>query len=127
MKKISEKQQEWAQLKYLVLSKSQQDYKKIRGLFSDHHWTAEKEQLFQDYVKHALAAPASRGNSLNAYQHIWGYFKNKATESERATYEQLLASYSLAQDELRPFLQTLTQKYNDTYLKQSVLLFPDKK
>lgn len=126
MKKIAEKQQEWAQLKYLILSKSQQDYQKIRALFSKPDWTEEKEQQFQGYITHALATVPSRGNSLNAYQHIWGYFKNKATDEERAIYEQLLATYSLEADELRPFLQQLTYKYKDSYLSQSALLFPDK-
>lgn len=99
MKEIAKKQQEWAQLKYLVLSKSQQDYRQIRQLFSDPTWTEEKERQFQDCVKHALTIPASRGNSLNAYQHIWGYFKTKATDIERDRYEQLHATYSSEKDE----------------------------
>lgn len=123
LKQLAQKQQEWASLKYLILSKSQQDYRAIRKLFADDKWDEQKEQAFQKYLQHALAEPVTKGNLLNAYQHVWGYFKNKATESERQKYEKLSADFSVEQDELSPFLKALTLKYQEKYLLQSTLLF----
>ncbi|MGX7245877.1 YbgA family protein [Enterococcus quebecensis] len=123
MKKITGKQQEWASLKYLVLSKSQQDYRGIRKLFADDTWNEEKEQAFHSYLHHALAEPAKKENLLNAYQHVWGYFKKKATEDEHEQYQNLIDTFSLEQDELLPFLKGLTVKYQESYLLQSKLLF----
>lgn len=124
LKEIAKKQMEWAELKYLVLSKSQPDYKAIRALFADHNWSDEKELQFRFYIQHALAEPAKKGNSLNAYQHIWGYFKNKATEDEQKKYQKLVDNFSIEQDRLLPFLQELSLKYQEKYLLQSRLLFP---
>lgn len=125
MKEIAKKQLEWAKLKYLILSKSQPDYKAIRALFADHNWNDEKELQFRFYIQHALAEPAKKGDSLNAYQHIWGYFKNKATEEEQKKYLKLVANFSLEQDGLLSFLQELSLKYQEKYLLQSQLLFPE--
>lgn len=120
---IAKKQQEWASLKYLVLSKSQSDYRAIRKLFVDNEWDEEKEQMFQSYLQHALAESPKKGNLLNAYQHVWGYFKNKAIKTERQKYELLIETFSVDHDELGPFLKELTLKYQEQYLLQSKLLF----
>ncbi|WP_207696028.1 hypothetical protein DOK67_0000612 [Enterococcus sp. DIV0212c] len=123
MTAIAKRQQEWATLKYLILSKSQKDYRAIRKLFADNRWNEEKEQAFRFYLQHALAAPLKKGNVLNAYQHIWGYFKTKATEAEREKYNALIASFSVEQDELLPFLKELAIKYQEQYLLHSKILF----
>lgn len=124
MKRIARRQQEWRSLKYLVLSKSQPDYRAIRRLFTDNEWDERKEQAFRGYLQHALTEPPKKGNLLNAYQHVWGYFKNRATETERQKYEELMETFSIDQDELLPFLKELTLKYQEPYLLQSKLLFP---
>lgn len=125
MKEIAKKQLEWAKLKYLILSKSQSDYKAIRTLFAEHNWSDEKERQFRCYIQHALSEPAKKGNSLNAYQHIWGYFKKKTTEEEQKKYQKLVDNFSLEQDKLLPFLQELSLKYQEKYLLQSQLLFSE--
>ncbi|WP_086331184.1 YbgA family protein [Candidatus Enterococcus mansonii] len=122
---IVQRQQEWAELKYLILSKSQQDYRAIRKLFADNQWTPEKEEAFRFHINHALAEPVEKGNQRNAYQHVWGYFKKKATEAEREKYQLLLETFSVEQDKLLPFLKELTQKYQEQYLLQSKLLFDE--
>lgn len=124
MEIIAQRQQEWASLKYLILSKSQPDYRAIRKLFSEDQWNEEKEEKFRSYLQHALAEPAKKGNLLNAYQHVWGYFKKQATETERKKYEALSTNFIVEQDELFPFLKELTIKYQENYLLQSKLLFP---
>ncbi|WP_430597663.1 YbgA family protein [Enterococcus sp. AZ177] len=124
MKRIAQRQQEWSSLKYLILSKSQPDYRAIRKLFADDGWDEAKEQAFRGYLKHALAEPNKKGNLLNAYQHVWGYFKKQATETERQQYEVLSVNFSVDQDALSLFLRELTLKYQEPYLLQSALLFP---
>ncbi|MFD2308071.1 YbgA family protein [Enterococcus termitis] len=124
MKEIIKKQQEWATLKYLILSKSQNDYKAIRKLVSGKEWNEEKEVLFQQYIQHALAQPDHKGNKLNAYQHVWGYFKKLATEEEREVYADLSENFSLDNDQLFSFLKELIIKYDEAYLYQSKLFFP---
>lgn len=119
LKVITKKQQEWATLKYLILSKSQSDYRAIGKLFADHQWNVEKERQFNSYVQHALAEPAKKGNSLNAYQHIWGYFKTKATEAKQEQYRKLVEDFSVEQDQLLPFLKKLSLKYHEEYLLNS--------
>ncbi|MHC5228906.1 YbgA family protein [Enterococcus sp. LJL99] len=123
---IGAKQKEWAILKYLILSKSQNDYRQIRKLFQNHSWDAEKEAVFQALLQHAMAEPPKKGNLINAYQHVWGYFKTIATLEEKKHYEQLLIAFSIDTDELKPFLKQLTLKYQESYLLQSALLFEEK-
>ncbi|EOI07003.1 hypothetical protein UAY_00345 [Enterococcus moraviensis ATCC BAA-383] len=124
MNVFAKRQQEWASLKYLVLSKSQQDYRGIRTLFSDNGWDERKEQQFRAYLQHAWSQPITKGNALNAYQHVWGYFKRKATEEEKRKYEELSNDFTLEQDEILPFLKELTLKYQEQYLLNARLLFP---
>lgn len=123
---IGAKQKEWAVLKYLILSKSQNDYRQIKKLFKEHSWDSEKEAAFQANVQHALSEIPKKGNLINSYQHVWGYFKTTATVAEKKQYEQLLATYSIETDELKPFLKHLTLKYQEPYLLQSALLFEEK-
>lgn len=125
MKMTKEKQKEWAQLKYLIMSRSQEDYLEIRKLFRDNTWDEAKELEFQKYLQHALATNPTKGSLLNAYQHVWGYFKKIATEAEKERYCQLLEEFSVEKDVFLPFLQFLAQKYEVTYLLESKLLFDD--
>ena len=124
---IGKKQREWAILKYFILSKSQNDYREIRKLFQDHSWTSEKEAMFQTCISHALTTPSKKGDMLNAYQHVWGYFKKCATVDEKKHYEYLLETYTLEKDELNPFLKQLTVTYQVPYLLQSALLFEEER
>ncbi|WP_242585389.1 MULTISPECIES: YbgA family protein [unclassified Enterococcus] len=124
LKEMTKKQQEWASLKYLILSKSQNDYNAIRKLVSEKEWNEEKEALFQSYLQHALTLPDDKGSKLNAYQHVWGYFKKLATAEERKTYSKLLDDFSLENDQLWLFLKELILTYDEPYLRNSKLFFP---
>lgn len=126
MKMIKEKQKEWAELKYLIMSKSQTSYQQISQLFRDNTWNEEKEQAFRNNIQLALLSKPAKGALVNAYQHVWGYFKTVATQEEKKQYHQLLANFSMEADLLLPFLQSLAEKYQVTYLLESKLLF-DKK
>lgn len=118
-----ENQKKWAELKYLIMSRSQEDYQQIRQLFRNNRWDDEKEAQFQRCIQHALEQPPTKGSLQNAYQHVWGYFKTIATEAEKADYQKLLYCFSVENDLFLPFLQELAEKYQVDYLLESKLLF----
>ena len=42
--------------------------------------------MVQEMIDRACQIPEHRGQVCNAFQHIWGYFKKKATDAERKDY-----------------------------------------
>ena len=71
-------QQLWAENKYLVLSHSSNIYKDIRQYLKQE--VVGLSQI-QEMIDRAFQIPEHRGQVCNAFQHIWGYFKKKATET----------------------------------------------
>ena len=70
----------WAANKYLVLSHSNKIYLEIRNYLKNDEVSLEQVQA---YIDQALDLPENPGQVVNAFQHIWGYFKKKATASEK--------------------------------------------
>ena len=61
----------------------------------------------------------------NAFQHIWGYFKKKATDAERKDYMLLLDCYRFGQaskEDLIAKTRDLLDRYPNSYLQHSTLL-----
>lgn len=127
MEVTREQQQEWAALKYDVMAHSQKEYNAVRHLFKGNEWSEEKEVSYRRLLQSAYDMVPTRGSLLNAYQHVWGYFKRIATPDELARYRELSERFSPITDELLPFLRELTVKYQMKYLLSSNLLFPAKK
>lgn len=127
MQVTREQQQEWAALKYDVMAHSQREYNAIRQLFKGNEWNEEKEGSYRQLIQNAYDTVPTRGSLLNAYQHVWGYFKRIATPEELVRYRELSEHFSSTTDELLPFLRELTVKYQMKYLLNSNLLFPTKK
>ncbi|WP_239257213.1 YbgA family protein [Listeria ilorinensis] len=122
MKERTRIEREWAREKYLVMVHSVLHYQKIRQLFSQP--IDEKFLItFHQYVKEAKSIPPTTGSLINTYQHVWGYFKKKASRNEQEQFQKLLASVTPQHDEVRPFLQQLAEQYNQKYLLASTLLF----
>ena len=118
-------QQLWARNKYLVLSHSSNIYNEIRQYLKN-------EQVEVSHVKElidlACQIPEHRGQVCNAFQHIWGYFKKKATDAERKDYMLLLDCYRFGQaskEELIAQTRDLLDRYPNTYLQHSTLLKGD--
>ena len=80
----------WARNKYLVLSHSSNIYNEIRQYLKNEE--VEVSQI-QEMIDRACQIPEHRGQVCNAFQHIWGYFKKKATDAERKDYMLLLDCY----------------------------------
>lgn len=115
-------QKEWAQNKYWLMSRSQKFYNEVRQLAKGNNWTDDKKKRYEEIIEEAKVTPLDRGNMMNAYQHVWGYFKKIATEAEKEQFRQLQADFTLNHDELGPFLAEMTKKYNVNYLLASTLL-----
>ena len=121
----SQCQQLWARNKYLVLSHSSNIYNEIRQYLKN-------EQVEVSHVKElidrACQIPEHRGQVCNAFQHIWGYFKKKATDVERKDYMLLLDRYRFGQaskEDLIAKTRELLERYPNSYLQNSTWLKGD--
>lgn len=111
---------QWSKYKYNVLEHSPQNYKKIRELLKN------KEEYpvieFYNLIEESLIMQETPGNFVNASQHVWGYFKDKASDSENKRFEKIVADYldgSIKSHIIKNFLSRLAIKYNSEFLKNS--------
>ena len=115
-------QQLWARNKYLVLSHSSNIYNEIRQYLKNEE---VEVSMVQEMIDRACQILEHRGQVCNAFQHIWGYFKKKATENERKDYMLLLDCYRFGQaskEDLIAKTRDLLERYPNTYLQNSTLL-----
>ena len=128
MEQINQKsqcQQLWARNKYLVLSHSSNIYNEIRQYLKNEQ--VEVSQV-QEMIDRACQIPEHRGQVCNAFQHILGYFKKKATDAERKDYMLLLDRYRFGQvskEDLIAKTRDLLDRYPNRYLQHSTLLKGD--
>lgn len=118
-------QQLWARNKYLVLSHSSNIYNEIRQYLKQE---VVELSLVQEMIERACQIPEHRGQVCNAFQHIWGYFKKKATGAERKDYMLLLDRYRFGQASKKDVIAKtleLLELYPNTYLQHSTLLKGD--
>ncbi|RSI64720.1 YbgA family protein [Streptococcus oralis] len=121
----SQCQQLWARNKYLVLSYSSNIYNEIRQYLKNE---VVEVSYVQNLIDRACQIPEHRGQVCNAFQHIWGYFKKKATDAERKDYMLLLDRYRFGQaskEDLIAKTRDLLDRYPNTYLQHSTLLKGD--
>ena len=121
----SQCQQLWARNKYLVLSHSSNIYNEIRQYLKNEE--VEVSHV-QELIDRACQIPEHRGQVCNAFQHIWGYFKKKATDVERKDYMLLLDRYRFDQaskEDLIVKTRELLELYPNSYLQHSTLLKGD--
>ena len=121
----SQCQQLWARNKYLVLSHSSNIYNEIRQYLKNEQVEVSK---VQEMIERACQIPEHRGQVCNAFQHIWGYFKKKATDVERKDYMLLLDRYRFGQahkEDLITRTLDLLKRYPNAYLQHSTLLKGD--
>ena len=80
----------WAKNKYLVLSKSYKYYLSIRNYLK---LDEVDVKTVEDFITRSKGLRESPKDVINAYQHIWGYFKDKATSEEKERFLNLLDFY----------------------------------
>lgn len=111
----------WATNKYLVLSHSQKVYLQIREyLKREVVEVAVVERLIQE----AVSLEENRLAVVNAYQHIWGYFKKFATDEEKTQFLKRLKGYQdgvIVKEIVLAYLKELLEKYPNSYLEKATL------
>ena len=113
----SQCQQLWARNKYLVLGHSSNIYNEIRQYLKQEVVEVSK---VKEMIDHACQISEHRGQVCNAFQHIWGYFKKKATDAERKDYMLLLDCYRFGQaskEDVIAKTRDLLERYPNTYLQ----------
>ena len=111
----------WREEKYNVLYHSQQHYNAIRELLKQSPTLSDVQQAIDD----ALNTTPTHGTIINAYDHMWGYFKHKANDLEKERAAKLKADFNqgiIQSTDLLIFLKHLADKYHVSYLQNSTLL-----
>ena len=119
-KEIKALELEWSRYKYLVLERSPAVYQKIRTLLREK--TGYPATAFYWLLEDAMSKDPEAGNAINAAQHIWGYFKDKASEQEKASFLTYTEECRLGKTDarkLKKILWKLTEKYQEPYLLNS--------
>lgn len=118
--KISSIEREWSRYKYTILEHSHSDYLKIRSLLKD------KEEFnplsFYSILENALEKSGDFGSFENAALHVWGYFKDKASEKEKINFMNYIASFrkqEIGINRVKNYLRKLAEKYSESYLLES--------
>lgn len=117
-------EKEWGRYKYAILEKSAADYQAIRNLLKDK--TSYPVREFYRLIEDALSKETQPGAAENAAQHVWGYFKNKATPQERKAFEKSMRNYRNGTGSLATVkrqLHKLAMKYEEKYLVQSLYFY----
>lgn len=115
-----EKEILWRENKYEVMAHSQNAYRHIQKEIN-----AISLNELANLIKEAKEITSTKGSVINTYQHIWGYFKKKASQLEKEKTFELLRKYEEEQIKemlLWQWLAKLAEKYEETYLLQSTLI-----
>ncbi len=116
---------EWARYKYWVLAHSQSNYLAIRALLKQEQVDAVS---FYALIDRSIYGAYSKQDAINAFQHIWGYFKKTASEKEKLQFLKQLDAFKTnrcTELAIIHHLRRLSQKYNQTYLLSSYYLNPN--
>ncbi len=119
-RKIKVMEEEWSRYKYKVLENSQEGYDTIRQMLR--HKAEADPVAFYNRVEDALQLEATLGGAENAALHVWGYFKNLATEKEKAAFLRDLEAFKQGGkplSALKNALWKLAVKYQQQYLLNS--------
>lgn len=108
---------EWGCYKYSVLERSPERYQTIRQLLKDKSMYPGLEMY--RIIEASFSLPIEIGNAVNAAQHVWGYFKSSATESEKRRFQELIRKYTAGEADVQAIkknLLSLARKYREEYL-----------
>lgn len=111
----------WREEKYRVLLHNQNAYNKIRALLKESPSLEEVQFQINEAINHS----PTTGSIINAYEHMWGYFKNIATDNEKHKALMLkddFMNHQIELDTLLSYLSQLANKYDIKYLQESTIL-----
>ncbi len=119
-KSIKALELEWSRYKYKILESSPATYSEIRKLLKDKCGYPVID--FYHLVEASLQKESDMGNSINAAQHVWGYFKNMATEKEKQGFLKIIAQFQDGKSRdtsIKKYLFRMAVKYQQRYLLDS--------
>lgn len=119
-RKIASLEDEWALYKYNILERSPSIYQEIRNLLKDK--TKYPVEDFYRLIDMGMSEVPSIGNQVNALQHVWGYFKVKASEKEKISMNKWMKDFKdekITISFMKKKLNRLALKYNEAYLNNS--------
>ncbi|WP_273851692.1 YbgA family protein [Guptibacillus spartinae] len=116
----------WARNKYTVMAKGYEHYKEIGEALKTAHTREELLHVY-DLLKETLTLPYTKKGMRTTLQHMWGYFKKRATSEEKELFfvivnEHLEHSEPLTKKDIgaiQKHLVQLLKKYPSDYLAQS--------
>ena len=114
-------EQLWATNKYLVLSHSHKVYLQIREYLKQE---VVEVAAVESMIQLALSMEENPSAVVNAYQHIWSYFKKYATVEEKAQFLEGLKDYQngvAVKETILKFLSELLEKYPNSYLEKATI------
>lgn len=118
--KIERLEFEWSKYKYNVLEHSPRIYNEIRQVLKDKR--SYPILQFYELIDSALKKKISIRNGINSAEHVWGYFKNIATEKEKKKFFSYLNSYEKGRFSIKAIkgiLWEMAVKYDESYLLTS--------
>ncbi len=113
-------EKEWSLYKYSVLERSPKLYDAIRQLLRNKN--DFPALTFYRLLDQALIMDVTTGVAVNAATHVYGYFKNSATEKEKNTFFKQLEKVGKNKGSLKALkkiLFNLALNYHEPYLLQS--------
>lgn len=123
---IKQLELEWSRYKYAILEHSLMDYNELRKLLRNKE--SYPVQEFYQIIERTLKKESQPGHSINAAQHIWGYFKGKATDQEKNIFLEYVEDFRQGTTDItkiKRFLWKLSEKYQEPYLLNSYyFIFP---
>ena len=117
-------EKEWARYKYWVLARSQKHYLAIRDYLKADGVNAV---VFYQLIDEAIFNDVNPNQSINAFEHIWGYFKKEATDKEKKHMFKLIGDFrdgKVKEKQVVSYLRKLSLKYQQHYLLDSYYLNP---
>ncbi len=120
IKSINKLENEWSRYKYTILEKAPDIYLKIRKLLKEKNNYPAAE--FYRLCEEAMQRESDAGKIKNAVLHVWGYFKNQATEDEKKKFKTKFDGFTAGTDSLsslKSYLYKLSLQYRQDYLLHS--------
>lgn len=115
--------------KYLFLSKNEEIYRELGALVATtrKHNLNESLSSYEQKMFQLLACRSKKGHVKNVLDHIYGYFKNDITQSEKAHYHETVAEFMQDIVPLIAVIKILEQflkHYGSEYLTSQVFFHP---
>lgn len=122
--KIKNLELEWSKYKYSVLEYSNLNYNKIREILKDKEDYPVLE--FYKLIEKSFETEPTNGSILNSLQHVWGYFKSTATDTEKLRFNKMILDFNKDKAKiktLKSYLFKLAFKYDVKYLLDSYYFY----